>query len=152
MQTVGELSQALVGTVVPTPVLSIAYSDSILRRYARREVLVTTGDNLNILHKLTQRGRQFSIPSTAVVVSRIISSDRLTVYTTEIAQLSTQAQANWDKSIINIQLSGAITETIKTGNPTWIGGRATAILETQIHNVSKQSYFTEVILQLGTIV
>ena len=151
LQTVGGLSQSALGAVTSVPELPMAYSDYILPVYNSVLARITTGDLMNINHRVSNKGKVRDIPLTATVISRLISMDRLVAYTPEVIQLSTQAQANWSKGIINVQMPEVTTEAIKDANPVWLRGKVTAILETQVLTDTKTSYFSQVEVQIGTI-
>ena len=151
LQNIGTLTQAGAATIIGLPPLAMAYSDRIVPTLKPFEVRITTGDNVNIQHVLTKRGKKFYIPTSATIVSRIIAIDRLSAYTIEIPQLSTQLYADWGSSTINVQISQALTESIKDNDIPWVRGKCSAILETQVFNGTKESFFSQITLEIGTI-
>ncbi len=143
---IGNLTQSLVATVVPYYSLATAYSDSILK-LPNNEVNIVLGDDLDILHRLTKRGKSYTIPNGSTVTSRLLSIDGTVAYTTAITQVNTQKYADWDNSLINIQMTSSVISDIELSNPVWVRGRIPAILETEVTtNGNKEIFFAAVLL------
>ena len=86
----------------------------------------------------------FVIDAGAVIVARLVSSDKESAYTPEIAQITVQAGADLPNSTIIIKFTSADTIGI-----TFQGA---ALLEIQVDDGGKQTWFTPIKIDRGQIV
>lgn len=104
---------------------------------------LVTGDDIVLPVTLTKKGLTFSINPAATIVARLVATDRESVYTAEIAQVTAHANADLPNSLIVIVFTNADTVGI-----TFQGG---ALLEIQVDDGGKQTWFASVRIKRGQI-
>ena len=103
---------------------------------------LTTGDDTSYLITLTKDGVTFDIPLASTVSAAIVSMDKSQQYIPDTAQTSA-APADWPNSLVTIAFSSALTGAITY--------RGRALLEIQVDDNGKITWFGKVLIQLGTV-
>lgn len=86
----------------------------------------------------------FAIDTGAIITARLVSTDRESVYTAEIAQVTAHADADLPNSLIIIVFAEADTIGI-----TYQGS---ALLEIQVDDSGKRTWFTPIRIKRGQII
>ena len=111
--------------------------------------IIVTGDDITfptILRKKVSGATvytTFIIDPSAIITARLVSTDRESVYTTEIAQVTVQAGADLNNSLIIIKFTSAQTIGITF--------QGSALLEVQVDEGGKLTWFTPVKINRGQI-
>lgn len=109
---------------------------------ARPEIV--SGDDVLLLVQLKKDGSPFTITSASPVKARLVSPDRKQQFTGEIAQSEGAAGAQWNASLVVVQMSQADTAGISYQGFGW--------LEIQVHDGGvKQTWFVPVDIVKGSI-
>ena len=105
--------------------------------------MIVTGDDVSLSVTLKKGGATFSIDVGATVQASLVSLDHQTVYAGPIAQSNVTPGADWANSLVVVELASATTSPI-----TYQGK---ALLEIQVDDSGKTTFFASVIIVLGTI-
>ena len=111
--------------------------------------ILVTGDDISfpvILRKKVSGATEYTtfvIQTNADIIARLVSSDRESVYTPEIPQITVQTGADLSNSTIIINFTSAETIGI-----TFQGG---ALLEIQLDDSGKLTWFTPIKIERGQI-
>jgi len=112
---------------------------------------IVTGDGAEIPFQLTRGTAKtvFAIPETATVKAVIVSSDRANRLTEVVTCLPSFAGADWANSLIVVKLTSLQTAEI-TGL-TAGQGELEAVIQVQVDDVIKESWFDSVTVIKGLI-
>ena len=111
--------------------------------------IIVTGDDITFPTVLRKKAAgatvytTFVIDAGATIVARLVSTDKESVYTPEITQITVQAGADLNNSLIIIKFTSAQTIGI-----TFQGN---ALLEIQVDDAGKLTWFTPVKINRGQI-
>jgi exosome complex RNA-binding protein Csl4 len=105
--------------------------------------ILVTGDGITFPVILKKNKATFNIATTATIVARLVSSDRESAYTVEVAQVTNHADADLSNSLIII--SFATDTTIDMTH------QGTALVEIQVDDGRKLTWFTAVQIKHGQI-
>lgn len=104
---------------------------------------IVTGDDVALSVTLKKGGATFLINGTATVQASLVSLDHQTTYAGPVAQSNAASGADWANSLVVVELASANTSSI-----TYQGK---ALLEIQVDDSGKTTFFASVIIVLGTI-
>ena len=110
---------------------------------------LVTGDDILLAIELTRKAygaavaTTFVITPTAIITARLVSTERETVYTPEITQVTAHASADLANSLIIIIFTSAQTIAIRH--------QGAAYLEVQIDDGGKKTWFAPVKLIRGQV-
>ncbi len=104
---------------------------------------IVSGDDAKVIHKLYKNGALFALSDSATVSCRLVSTDKATAYTAAVAQASNTDGADWQYSTIAAVFAEAVTSLIDY--------EGFALLETQVTDSGKQTWFLPVYITKGTI-
>jgi len=105
--------------------------------------ILVSGDDIVMSVTLQKDGSVFNINPGATVEARLISVDHLTEYTAPVGQSNSAPGADWANSLVTVQFAEADTLEV-----TYQGA---ALLEIQVDDNGKSTWFETVQLSLGTI-
>lgn len=118
------------------------------------DVIITTGDDVDFLHQITKDGVNLVIGLSATIKSRIVSKDRVTVYSSEITALSGDTGADWPNGLVALAFSSAITNAMNSSGIIYNRGigRVSALVETQITDGGKKiTCFDSITIVKGSV-
>jgi len=104
---------------------------------------LVTGDDIALPVTLKKKGLTFTINPAATVKARLVSADREAVFTAEIAQSTATSGNDLANSLIVIIFAAADTADITH--------QGTALLEIQVDDGGKQTWFVSVRIVRGQI-
>ena len=104
---------------------------------------LVTGDDITLPVTLTKKGLTFPIDPGAAITARLVSSDRESVYTAEIPQVTNHANADLPNSLIILVFVS--TDTVG------VLFQGSALLEIQVNDGGKQTWFASVRINRGQI-
>ena len=103
---------------------------------------ITTGDDVALLVTLKKNGATFTIDPGATVEAAIVDAQRITQLMPAVSQ-SNGGNADWANSLVEVILTSAQTAVIDKQ-----GG---ALLEIQVDDSGKQTWFASVNIKRGSI-
>lgn len=106
--------------------------------------IIVVGDDINIPVTLKKNGVVFAINGSAVVKARFISTDHLLALCADTTQSNATSGANWSASLVVIVFPAATTATIEY--------QGEAVLEIQVDDSGKTTWFTPVTITRGLVV
>jgi hypothetical protein len=104
---------------------------------------IVAGDDSDYSAQLYKNAAAFSIDSGATVEARLISIDKQTPYTDILTCSNSATGASWGTSLVVVEIAAADTEDI-----TYSG---MALLEIQVNDSGKITFFGSVNITIGTI-
>jgi len=104
---------------------------------------IIAGDDSDYTAQLYKDNATFTIDPGATVNARLISTDRQTTYTDVLTCSSGASGADWANSLVVVSIAEADTSAI-----TYSG---LAVLEIQVDDGGKITFFGSVVIALGTI-
>ena len=104
---------------------------------------LVTGDDITLPVTLKKKGLTFVIDAGATIVARLVSADRESVYTPEIAQTTAAVGADLANSLIILTFASADTALVTH--------QGSALLEIQVDDGGKLTWFTSVRIVRGQI-
>jgi hypothetical protein len=105
--------------------------------------IIVTGDDAVVFVALKKNGSAFVINPGATVQGAIVSSDRSAILAGPVASLSSMAGANWNISLVAIEMSSSITDAIAS--------QGNALLEVQVDDSGKLTWFVTAYIVKGSI-
>lgn len=105
-----------------------------------------TGDDFSSPQTLRKDGQTFSIDSGATVKVRVVTTDHCDALSEEVVLDNGDVGSDWDNSVVMVNIPSAITSQIEI-----IGGSMPAIIETQVDDGGKLSWFSNINIIKGHI-
>jgi len=105
---------------------------------------LTTGDDITFPVQLTKDTTSFTISNLAIVRASIISKDKRLILIPPIPVLETNIGSNWASSLIMVSFTSAQTILIKN--------YGSNLLEIQVNDNGKHTWFTNINILQGTII
>lgn len=106
---------------------------------------IVTGDDTNIWVNLTKNGIAIPVNSGSVVQASLTSKDKRTILIPPVAVLEATIDSDWANGLLIVEFTSAQTNAIPTAK------LGTALLEVQVDDGGKLTWFTTVKLLQGTI-
>lgn len=104
---------------------------------------IVTGDDSSLSVTLRKGGVTFNIDTGATVQASLVSLDHQTVYAGPITQSNATPGADWANSLVVVEFASTDTDSI-----TYQGK---ALMEIQVDDSGKTTFFASVMIVLGTI-
>jgi hypothetical protein len=105
-------------------------------------VEIVTGDDVAISCTLKKNGATFTIDPGATVEASLIQTDHETVLLAPVAQSNGAAGADWANSLVVVEFTSSQTDIAFTGS---------ALLEIQVDDSGKTTFFAGITMVAGTI-
>jgi hypothetical protein len=102
-----------------------------------------TGDDTQVPMTLLKNGETFAINPAAIIKARLVSTNHVYPLTDDIEQSFSDPGGDWSKSLVMIQLPGSAT--------VHVGQQGPALLEVQVDDNGKVTWFTDINIVLGQI-
>jgi len=106
-------------------------------------VTLTSGDDITISAQLYKDEAAFSISGGADVKARVIGTSHSTVHFTTVTCDSGASGADWANSLVVITFPASATSGSTHRGP--------AVLEIEVNDGGKNTFFADVVLEVGTI-
>jgi hypothetical protein len=106
---------------------------------------IITGDDPKIPVEISDKDGVIAIAGTATIKAAVVSSNRKTVILPAVSVIEATAGSDWTKGIVVVNFLSAATSVIPKSH------LGSALLEIQIDDNGKQTWFDEIEIIKGTI-